>query len=272
MQQKKFTPSEYSIKSRDSRFFTLIELLVVIAIIAILAALLLPALRQARDMAKMAVCTNNLKQSGLACANYVNDFDGAFASSFTNAGGTIYRWPYFISGNQGGTGFGSDGPVYIKQGTETFLCPANPAFRSMVPSTGTGNSAYGMYNASNGGTDKNEIGEDFSSTVYLGTPGNRPFLSIYNMKKIRVSDDMIWMADSATIRNWGGKPSDHRPIGRYYRKQAGGWTEATHLQHFSKANCLFFDGHANALNRRELYDSHTKITYVRLPDFTGVSY
>jgi prepilin-type N-terminal cleavage/methylation domain-containing protein len=54
----------------QTRGFTLVELLVVIAIIGILVALLLPAIQAAREAARRAQCSNNIKNIALAALTF----------------------------------------------------------------------------------------------------------------------------------------------------------------------------------------------------------
>lgn len=68
--------------------------------IVIIAAMLLPVLSKAREKARRANCSGNLKQLGIACLMYSGDYSGHFPVTFDTLdtagymhGGNVYRCP-----------------------------------------------------------------------------------------------------------------------------------------------------------------------------------
>ncbi|MGI5816488.1 MAG: type II secretion system protein [Armatimonadota bacterium] len=205
--------------------FTLIELLVVIAIISILAAILFPAFARAREQARQASCTSNLRQIGIAWQMYAGDHDDLVvpewyfapepAPRYNDDSGGLWDWPVLLQS-------------YIRN-RDIYECPSYPGLIYDLPGSST-DLPYPVYY-----TLAQTAARDFSSDA-------RPPLSLARVAnpsdKIVMTDK--WHSDSV----WTNVivPGEREDWHGHEDSYVGYW-------HNDGANYLFMDGSVRRIAR-----------------------
>ena len=230
-------------RSRGLHGFTLVELLVVIAIIGILIALLLPAVQAAREAARRAQCTNNLRQIALAAHHY-HDAAGSFPPGillsqyspsrmvYRGANLFVFLLPYIEQGNLHAQWDFTDPNANFNGGMESraaqgpdLLCPSEPESENPLyyssRLTGASVDRYIKVTsyAGNGGTRSYHPASGFLATDGVFFPAGPGSLPEPNQQPIRMAD----VTDGTSNTLFFGERSRWDPHYNTFAEQGWDW-------------------------------------------------
>lgn len=231
------------------RGFTLVEVLVVIAVIALMAALLIPALSQAKEQARLALCRSNMRQVGLGFLMYADDNRDYLpwpGGEPTRANFNPHYLPDWCVGGQSeipsqpslwsqpGFGFNADAGAIFSYVSSQPRRPYNPTNKAVYsayrcPSTGRIGEALRVNFAANGNLDP---GKPYGSGAVSSKGVLLPAVADPAQKVLLVNMNPNLMMTCAFVPNSVMKD----PF----------------VIHLNRANIAFLDGHMQGVPSRTL--------------------